>query len=92
MRKGSEEYAACGGLVNSACKKKKGSREKERKEKKKVVVVLAVVQRVFVSSVTERQPVRGLFGVSKYVFLKIKTNQVLEVRIRSVLDTVRSRR
>ncbi len=80
------------GLVDSACKKM-GSREKKGKGKKgeKVVAVLAVVQRVFVSSVTERQPVRGPFVVSIYVFL-IKINRVLEVRISSVLGTVRSRR
>ncbi len=63
------QHAACGGLVDSACKK--GFEREEKKGKKreeKVVAALAVVQRVFVSLATERQPVCDPFGVSKYVF------------------------
>ncbi len=76
MRKGSEgegrrDTSMLHVVALSILPVKKGSKEKKGKGKKreeKVVAVLAVVQRFFVSSVTERQSVRGPFGVSKYIF------------------------
>ncbi len=84
------QHAACDGLVDSACKKGFRERRKERKKKEeKVLAVLAVVQRGFCQS-SDRNANNSWSVRSFEICFSIKINQLLQVRISSVLGAVQS--